>query len=82
MRYTPLDFYPPTGPKGDRYIIEGKLQEFDGVKWNVVEDAAEQAAALAELNVGSADAPSVEPAPAVVPVSTPTPVVAKPVKAQ
>lgn len=81
MKYTPLDFYPPTGSKGARYIIEDKLQEFDGFKWVVVEDEAEQTAALAALAEGNADAPSVEPTPATTTVPVTAPVVTKPVKA-
>ena len=80
MRYTPLDFYPPTGSKGARYIIEGKLQEFNGVAWEVVNDEAEQASALAELAAGSQDAPSEEPAQPAAVVPPTAPVVTKPTK--
>jgi len=80
MKYTPLDFYPPTGSKGARYIIEDKLQEFNGVAWEVVADEAEQASALANLAADSPDAPSEEPAQPVTVVPPVPPAVTKPTK--
>lgn len=58
MLYTPLDFYPPTGSKGARYIIEDKLQEFDGVNWVVVEDEDTKSAPVTAPPVAPVQAPA------------------------